>query len=392
MNQPERPDEAAAERSHRDFTRAHIPWGYDLAAAWAWRFIVITAAGLIVLYGINFFSEILFPVAIALFIAALTAPLVNVFEDAGLPRKLAALLVVIGGLVVVGVLLTFVGQQISSGAGDLSQKVADGLGEIRNWLQTGPLHASNSQINHWIGKAQDYITKQGGDIPGKASALGLAVGRILTAFFIVLFSTYFFLADGQLIWSWLVRFFPRAARERADTSGRVAWVSLTQFVRATMMVAGTDAIGIMVIALILKVPLVSAIGVLVFIGAFVPLIGAFASGTVAVLVALVAHGPVVALIMLGGVVLVQQIEAHVLQPFLMGRLVSVHPLGVILGITAGVIAAGIPGALVAVPLVAALNAVGQHLASFTETDPEADREADREADPKADRDAEERSD
>ena len=166
-----------------------------------------------------------------------------------------------------------------------------------------------------------------------------------------------------LIWAWVVRIFPRAARSRADSSGRVAWRSMTQFVRATVLVAGTDAMGIMVIALILKVPLVSAIGVLVFLGAFVPLIGAFLSGTVAVLVALVAQGPLVAALMLGGVVLVQQIEAHVLQPFLMGRFVSVHPLGVILAIAAGVIVAGVVGALVAVPLAAALNAVVQHLAA-----------------------------
>jgi len=146
----------------------------------------------------------------------------------------------------------------------------------------------------------------------------------------------------------------------------VAWRSLTQFVRATVLVAGTDALGIMIIAAILKVPLVSAIGVVVFLGAFVPLVGAFVSGGVAVLVALVAHGPVVALIMLGGVVLVQQIEAHVLQPFLMGRFVSVHPLGVILAIASGVIVAGVVGALVAVPLAAIINAVVQHLASFTD--------------------------
>ncbi|MCW2754775.1 MAG: family transporter [Marmoricola sp.] len=372
MNEP---DESADDGGRPSFTRAQIPAGFDLAAAWAWRFIVITAAGLIILYAINLFSEIFFPLAIALFIAALSAPVVGVLQRIGLPRKVAALLVVIGGLAIIGLLITFVTQQIASGAGDLSQKVADGLGEIRSWLQTGPLHASNSQINDWIGKAQDYVTTQGGDLASKAGTLGSAVGRVLAGFFIILFSTYFFLADGHLIWAWVVRIFPRAARERADSSGRVAWVSLTQFVRATVLVAGTDAIGVMIIAAVLKVPLVAPIGVLVFLGAFVPLVGAFASGTVAVLVALVAHGPVVALIMLGGVVLVQQIEAHVLQPFLMGRFVSVHPLGVILGIAAGIIVAGIAGALVAVPLVATINAVVQHLASFTEVGDDAEEAA-----------------
>jgi predicted PurR-regulated permease PerM len=199
----------------------------------------------------------------------------------------------------------------------------------------------------------------------RATEVGTAVGHGVAGFFIVLFSTYFFLADGERIWSWLVRIAPRAARERVDASGRVAWVSLTQFVRATVLVALADAIGIMIVAWFLDVPFVVAIGVLVFLGAFVPMIGATVAGLVAILVALVDQGPWTALLMLGGVILVQQIEGHVLQPFLMGRWVSVHPLGVIVAIGCGVLVAGIAGALVAVPLAAAVNAVVQHLANFS---------------------------
>jgi putative heme transporter len=361
-----RRDEPVIETGPSNFSRAQVPWAYDLAAAWAWRFIVIAVALLMVLWTLKFFVVVVFPLVIALFIAALTAPLVSLLERARVPRKLAAFVVVAGGLAVVALLLTFVGQQVASSADELSQKVSGGLGEIEDWLRSGPLHASDSQVNTWISDAQDYVQRQGKELGSRATEVGTALSHIVAGIFIILFATYFFLADGHLIWSWVVRLFPRAARSRADTSGRVAWVSLTQFVRATVLVAGTDAIGIMVVAAILHVPLVSAIGVLVFLGAFIPLVGAFLSGTVAVLVALVAQGPVVALLMLGGVVLVQQIEAHVLQPFLMGRFVSVHPLGVILAIAAGAIVAGIVGALVAVPLAAALNAVVQHLARFTD--------------------------
>ena len=189
---------------------------------------------------------------------------------------------------------------------------------------------------------------------------------MFAGFFIVLFSTYFFLADGERIWSWVVRLAPRAARERVDSSGQVAWISLTQFVRATVMVAAVDAIGIMIGAAIIGVPFVLAIGVLVFLGAFVPLVGATVAGTVAVLVALVDQGPITALVMLAVVIGVQQLEGHVLQPFLLGRWVSVHPLGVIIAIATGVLVAGIAGALVAVPIAAALNAVVQHLAAGTD--------------------------
>jgi len=370
-----RPQEPVIETGPSNFSRAQVPWAYDLAAAWAWRFIVIVAALLMVLWALKFFVVVVFPVVIALFIAALTAPLVSLLERVRVPRKLAALLVVIGGLAILALLLTFVGQQVASSIDQLSGKVSDGLGEIRNWLQTGPLDASDSQVDHWIENTQNYVQTQGKDLGTHITEVTSALGHIVAGFFIILFATYFFLADGHLIWAWLVRIFPRAARSRADSSGRVAWHSLTQFVRATVLVAGTDAVGIMIAALVLHVPLVSAIGVIVFIGAFIPLVGAFLSGTVAVLVALVAQGPVVALLMLGGVVLVQQIEAHVLQPFLMGRFVSVHPLGVILAIATGAIVAGIVGALVAVPLAAALNAVIQHLAQFTDVGDSAEEAA-----------------
>lgn len=358
--------EPVIETGPSNFSRAQVPWAYDLAAAWAWRFIAIAVAVLMVLWTLKFFAVVVLPVVIALFIAALSAPLVAGLQRLYVPRKLAALLVVIGGLAAVALLLTFVGQQVASSIGELSDKVSDGLGEIRDWLETGPLHASDSQIDRWIEEAQNWIETQGKDLASQASEVSSTLSHIVAGFFIVLFSSYFFLADGHLIWAWVVRIFPRAARARADSSGRVAWRSMTQFVRATVLVAGVDAIGIMIVAYLLDVPLVSAIGVLVFLGAFVPLIGAFLSGTVAVLVALVAQGPLVALLMFGGVVLVQQIEAHVLQPFLMGRFVSVHPLGVILAIAAGVIVAGVVGALVAVPLAAALNAVVLHLAEYTD--------------------------
>jgi predicted PurR-regulated permease PerM len=190
--------------------------------------------------------------------------------------------------------------------------------------------------------------------------------------FIALFCLFFFLYQGEQIWSWLVRLFPRRAREKADSSGRRAWVTLTAYVRATVLVAAMDAIGIALGAAILGLPLVGAIGILVFVGAFIPVVGALVSGFVAVLVALVAKGPLVAVIMLAVVIGVQQLEAHVLQPFLMGRAVSVHPLAVILSIATGVVIAGIVGALIAVPTVAVLNTIVSHLAG-NDVEPEPPR-------------------
>lgn len=356
--------------AHSNFSRAAIPWGFDLAAAWAWRFLVMCGAVYVILWLLARFAVITVPIAISLLIAALVSPAAMTLHRRGVPRKLAAAIMVVGSLVFIGLLLTFVGQQISTGAVDLADQVVQGIGQIENWLKTGPLNASDSQINSYLEQIREAISDRAKnpEFVTQVTHFGTAIGHILAGFFIVLFSTYFFLADGGTIWSWFVGLAPRASRHKVDGSGQVAWISLTRFVRATVIVALTDAMGIMLGAAILQVPFVLAIGVLVFLGAFVPMIGATIAGSVAVLVALVSQGPWTALFMLGVVILVQQIEGHVLQPFLMGSFVSVHPLGVIVAIGCGVLVAGIVGALIAVPLAAAGNAVVQYLADNAATD------------------------
>jgi predicted PurR-regulated permease PerM len=350
-----------------NFSRAQVPWGLDLAAAWSWRLLIIAAATLAFGWVLAYFAVITLPLVVALLITALAAPLVRGLSWIGLPRSLSAGIVVIGGIAIVVGLLTFVGNQVAAGATDLADQVVKGLGEVRHWLRTGPIDASDSQINDWIATAQKSITDRSKHIEvAQVTEFGTAIGHVLAGFFIVLFSTFFFLSDGHRIWGWIVRVFPRAARENVDSSGRVAWISLTQFVRATVIVALVDASGIMLGALILGVPLVLPIGVLVFLGAFVPMVGAAVAGLVATLVALVTVGPVHALIMLGVVIAVQQLEGHVLQPLVMGRFVSVHPLGVIVAIGCGVIVAGVAGALIAVPLAAVGNAVVTHLSRLND--------------------------
>ena len=340
-----------------------IPPGVDAAAAWSWRLLLIAVALLSLLAVLAYFSVIVFPLIVALLIAALATPVVDRLSRLGLPRRAAALLTVVLGLGVIALLLTFVSNQIVNGFSDLSDSLVDGVGQVRDWLRTGPLNLTDADLQGALGSVQERLGSSDTNVVGTLTSLGTTVGHVVAGFFIVLFASYFFLADGDRIWGWMVRLFPRHARGRVDGSGRVAWGSLTQFVRATIMIAATDALGIAIWAAVLRVPLVFAIAVLVFLGAFVPLVGATVSGTVAVLVALVAQGPVVALLMLAGVIVVQQFEAHVLQPFLMGRFVSVHPLGVIVAIGCGALAAGVPGTLIAVPFAAAINAVVVYLAA-----------------------------
>lgn len=344
-----------------NFTRAEVPYGVDLAAAWSWRFLVIVAAGWVIVRGIANVQVVLIPVVIALFLAALALPGVHVLSRV-MSRGVAALLVLVALLATIGLMLTFATQQVVDGFGDLTDQVVTGLDQIQDWLRDGPLQVSDRQVNDLLRQMQDLVVASNEQLVSRLTEVGSAVGNVVAGFFIVLFALFFFLADGARIWAWVVRLFPRAARSRADSSGRVAWLSLTQFVRATVMVAAVDAIGIAVVAAVLGVPFVAAIGLLVFLGSFVPLVGATVTGAVAVLVALVAQGPLVALFMLIGVIGVQQVEAHVLQPFLLGRMVSVHPLAVILAVASGVLVAGIAGALIAVPIVACVNAVAVHLA------------------------------
>ena len=344
--------------------RHEIPTGVEIAAQWSWRLIVIATAGLGFLYLLEFFSAVTVPIAIALLGTALTIGAVDWLDRRGVPRILATALVVVLMLVGLFGMLALVGQQLSTQFSDMRVQVADGIAQVQSWAQSGPLNLTDSQLDRYVERMQDAIKNFGEDSGAETiTAVGVTLTHLLTGFFIALFASIFFLYEGDRIWAFVVTLFPRSAREKVHSSGKEAWRSLTGFVQATVMVALVDALGIAGVAWILGVPLALAIGVLVFLGAFVPVVGALLSGMVAVLIALVAQGPVTALIMLGAVIAVQQIEAHVLQPFVMGRFVAVHPLAIILAIVSGITVAGIIGALVAVPLVASLNGVVRHLAA-----------------------------
>jgi predicted PurR-regulated permease PerM len=316
------------------------------------------------------FQLLVVPVLVSLLLVALVRPIQQTFarsEDRrGLPNGLAALLTVLLVLGVVAALITLIGQQVATGFAGLRDDAADGLTELQRQLANSPLKLTNAQLDSYVKQASDSLRGNSGTVVSGALQVTSTAGHVLTGFFLVLFSSYFFLAGGEGIWSWVVGLFPRPVRPRVRGAGTRAWATLTSFVRATLIVALVDGLGVGIGAAILGVPLALPLGVLVFIGAFVPIVGALVSGGVAVLVALVSGGPVEALIMLAIVIGVQQVEAHALQPFLLGRAVQVHPLGVILSIAAGVLLAGIVGALFAVPLVAVVNVVAVYLSGSEE--------------------------
>jgi predicted PurR-regulated permease PerM len=188
--------------------------------------------------------------------------------------------------------------------------------------------------------------------------------EILSGTFLVLFALFFFLRDGRMIWRFSVNLLPSQAREPLDHAGLAAWRTLASYVRATVLVAFIDAVGIYIGLELLNVPLALPLGALVFLTAFIPIIGATLSGAVAVLVALVTNGFFTAIVVLIIVIAVQQIEGHLLQPLIMGRAVAIHPLAVIVGIASGLVLGGIIGALIAVPIIAVLNTGIRYLANY----------------------------
>ncbi|HET9634040.1 MAG TPA: AI-2E family transporter [Terrabacter sp.] len=355
---------------------AAVPAGIRVAADWSWRLLLIGAFVYLLSMALRTVSEIIVPVAIALLLTALLRPVATWLQHRMKPGA-AAGLTLVGTIVLVGALFTMVGSQFSSGFADLTGQVAAGLETVRDWVRT-TFHITDAQFNSYFDTIREKVSSSG-NLGDTATSVGLTATHFVAGLFIALFSLFFFLYEGPRIWSWVVGLFPRATRRRIDSSGVIAWHQMSAFVRATLIVALVDAIGIGVGAAILKVPFAFAIGILVFIFAFIPIVGALLSGAVAVLLALVAHGPGIALIMLAVVIGVQQLEAHVLQPFLLGKAVSVHPLAVILAIAAGSIIAGIVGALVAVPFAAVINAVGKHLFG-DESQQELDREMTESAD------------
>lgn len=333
-----------------------VPKGFRVTAAFAWRFLVVCAALYVVVEIIGYLAVVVVPVAIALLLAALLAPAVGRLVRWRVPRGPATALVLVGGLGVVGGLLTFVVIQFSDGLPALQQQVNDSLEQIQDWLINGPLHLQQTQIEDFINNAIGLLQENQASITASALTTASAVGEILTGFLLMLFVLIFFLVGGEQIWTFLMRAVPKPVRARADTAGRKGFASLVSYVRATAAVAVVDAVGIGIGLWILGVPLVIPLSTLVFLGAFVPIIGAVFTGAIAILVALVTNGVITALLVLAVTIAVMQLESHVLQPLLLGRAVKLHPLAVILAITAGLVVAGIPGALLSVPLLAVLNA------------------------------------
>ena len=270
-------------------------------------------------------------------------------------KSLSALLALLIGIIVVAGMGYFVAWQISSHNTQLSDQVTKVVNNAKHWLETGPLHVKSSDLDKVSTNITNAVKNHSGELISGAITTVKAVSEFLAGFLLVLLTTFYLLRDGEIVWAWVVKIFPKASRERLDFAGRAGWGTFGGYMRGQLLIALFHGTTTTILLLILRVPLAAALGVLIFIGSFIPLLGLTITGALAVAIAGLEHGATAAIVVAIAIVVLVQVEGHVLQPFIMSRSVHVHPLAVVLAVIAGTTLKGIPGALIAVPLVAFLN-------------------------------------
>lgn len=345
-----------------------MPVPVQIAAQWAWRILAIVAV--LVVFGLLVIQlrEIVIPFMVAILLSALLTPLVNTLVRHGWPRALAVLLAVVVTLSIIAGLILVIVWQVRAGYAPLVERSVVAFNEFRVFLETSPLQISAAEFDGYINELVRAINSNSGTLLTGALSVGSTAGHVLAGVLLAVFAFIFILIGGRGIWTWITRLFPRSARTAVGEGGIAGWLTLKTFVRVQVLVAAVDAAGIGLGAWIIGLfyggfPLVIPITIAVFLGSFIPIVGAVASGILAVFVALVFLGPFPALLMLAVVILVQLVEGHALQPFLVGGAVKVHPLAIVFAVAAGAGIAGIPGALFAVPLVAVVNVMVRYIAS-----------------------------
>ncbi|MFI7580122.1 AI-2E family transporter [Kocuria kalidii] len=339
--------------------RALGPWSDPLgrAGSRAAQLLLVAAVLVGLVWILLRVSLVVIAVLVALILASAVSPLVRWLTGKGWSDLLATLAAFLGILALVGGVVTGIVLAVRSEWDNLSASAVEGWEELQRFIMSGPLAVDTTSLDALLQQATDFLTSSafaGGAISGLTAATEFLAGVVLMV--VVLF---FFLKDGTKMWSFALRWFHGETRARLAESGDRAVQVLGGYVRGTAVVAAVDALFIGVPLALLGVPLALPLAVIVFIGGFIPIVGATIAGILAALVALVTNGPVVALVVIGVVVVVNQIEGDLLQPVVMGRTLSLHAIVVLLALTVGTIVGGIFGAILAVPITAVAWAVLQ---------------------------------
>ncbi|MFF4360337.1 AI-2E family transporter [Streptomyces sp. NPDC001604] len=330
--------------------------GLRVAAAYGWRLLVVGVvayAGFVMLGRLQLVAVALF---LALVVTSVLRPLVDLLAR-WLPRVPAVVVGVVGSLMAVLGLLALVGELVASEWDRLGREFGGGVGRIERWLQGAPFHVNPTVMSDLQGKVGSFVSEhRSALVSGAVSGAGRLV-EVLTVGALALFCSVFFIHSGDRLWSWFQGGLPRRARDAFGRAGGAAWRTFAGYTRGIVIVAATNAVLVGIALFVLRVPLALPLTLLEFFAAFVPLVGSPIALGVATVVALASRGPVIAIVVLALIVVVGQIEGHVLHPLVMSWAVRLHPVVVALSVIAGGVLAGVVGAVVAVPMVSVAWAV-----------------------------------
>lgn len=343
-----------------------VPGTLKTTAGITWRLLVVLAGVAVAGYVLNIIFPVVFALFFAMLVTAWAQPVMKLYAKA-VPKVVAMVLAIITILVAIVIILGIVINATIQEGPKFVASVQSGITEIENWLKTGPLQMSDQNLNDLITQAQGWAKSAAGGLLGEAvGALG-SVGTLVIAGSVFLYAVVYFLLSPQTIWNWALSWMPTKLRTPLNTSGHIAWDSISGYTRGIVIVAFCDALLVFIGLTILQVPLAPALSAVVFLGAFIPVIGAPIATFFAAIVALAERGPLIALLVIGLTVVVGSFDGDVLEPLVMGKAVNLHPLAIVFAIAAGGIALGIVGALIAVPVAGAIYGVAKYL---TNRDPE----------------------
>src|ERR1700761_6143895 len=344
-----------------DAPAALVPRWLQAVAGWSWRLLVVAAVVYLLYRGAGRLTVVVVPCLAALLLTALLQPLTARLHRAGLPMLAATWATLLGAIIILAGTITLVTMTVRAEYPSLVSQVRHTVKQLQTWLAGPPLHLKTASLQKLSNQLTTYLSQHKSVVAGTVVSGGEIVAEILAGAVLMLFVTFFLLKDGERIWAWLLRAFGRNGAGRADRAGRAAWLAVVYYMRGTVLVAATHATVIGVTLSIVGVPLVAAMTVLVFLSSFIPLVGLLFAGAVVILLTLVTKGWIAAVIVLAIFVGEDQLESHLLQPLVVGRIVRLHPLAVILVLAVGSVVAGIPGAVVAVPIAAAINRAAPEL-------------------------------
>lgn len=316
--------------------------------------LIVIGAGIVLgLWALSQLRIVVVPVLAAILIATLLVPPTDYLRRLGVPSAIATGLVMLLSVLGLAGIFALIGPPFIEQFDELEQSVEEGIDEVVGWLVEGPLHLERSEIDDAIERGLSTLGEQSGSIGQGVLSGASLLAEIIAGLLLLAVLVFFFVHDGRRMWSWAVSLAPRRHRETMEGAGREVWATVSGYMRGVALIAVVDAVLIGIALALIGVPLVVPLMVVVFLGAFIPLVGAFVAGAIAVLVALISEGVVAAGLVAGSIFVIQQVEGDLLYPNIVGKVIRLHPVAILLALTAGTVVAGIVGALLAVPVTAA---------------------------------------